>query len=61
MTTESLYLENSLIDEQGREAARLSDATDHGGRVVKAASALTITGISVVPVREMNQAFPFSL
>ncbi|MEA3117962.1 MAG: hypothetical protein QOI13_1232 [Paraburkholderia sp.] len=36
-----------MIDEQGREAARLGDTTDHGGKVVEGASTLTILGIPV--------------
>jgi uncharacterized Zn-binding protein involved in type VI secretion len=36
-----------MIDEQGREAARLGDSTDHGGKVVEAAPTLTVKGIPV--------------
>ncbi|TAL94416.1 MAG: PAAR domain-containing protein [Paraburkholderia sp.] len=36
-----------MIDEHGREAAKLGDTTDHGGRVVEAAPTLTVEGIPV--------------
>jgi uncharacterized Zn-binding protein involved in type VI secretion len=36
-----------VIDEQGREAARLGDTTDHGGQVVEAAPTLTMRGVAI--------------
>jgi uncharacterized Zn-binding protein involved in type VI secretion len=36
-----------MLDEQGREAARLGDTTDHGGRIVEAEPNLTVQGIPV--------------
>jgi len=36
-----------MKDEQGREAARLGDKTDHGGEVIQAAPELKHMGIAV--------------
>lgn len=36
-----------MKDAQGREVARLGDATDHGGKVIQAADNLTHRGIRV--------------